>query len=102
MLQATANSIIALEGQSISMDCIPTPNNLVVAWMFNGTRIAGVQDITFMPTNLNHTLIIDGANVSNSGQYMCHLIKNFHMPVRRAITLEVLESKHTLVSFVFM
>ena len=74
------------------MDCIPTPNDLVVAWMFNGTRISWLQDITFTPTNLNHTLLINRASVTNSGQYTCHLIENFHMPINRTITLEVLQS----------
>ena len=74
------------------MNCVPTPNDLVVAWVFNGTRIALLQDITFTPTNLNHTLSISRASVTNSGQYTCHLIGNFHMPISRTITLEVLQS----------
>ena len=92
MLRVTANSIIALEGQSVTIDCIPTPNTLVVAWLFNGAGISASQDITFLPTDLNHMLTINGANVSNSGQYICHLIQNFNMPISRTITLEVLQS----------
>ena len=92
LLQATANNIITLESQSIQMDCIPTPNDLVVAWMFNGARISSLQDIIFTPINLNHTLAINRASVTNSGQYTCHLVRNFYMPISRTITLEVLQS----------
>ena len=94
LLQATASSIIALESQSVIMDCIPTPNDLVVAWMFNGAGISRFQDFTFTPTNLNHTLTINGANVSNSGQYTCHLVQNFNMPISRTTILEVLQSMY--------
>ena len=92
LLQATADRIIALESQSVSISCIPTPNHLVVMWVFNGTKISRLQDITFIPTNLNHTLTINGANISNSGYYTCQLIQTFNMPTSRTITLEVLQS----------
>ena len=92
LLQATADRIIALESQSVSINCIPTPNSLIVMWMFNGTEISRLQDITFTPTNLNHTLTINGANISNSGHYTCQLIQTFNMPISRTITLEVLQS----------
>ena len=74
------------------MDCVPTPNNLVVMWIFNGVGISRLQGIAFTPTNLNHTLTINGANVNNSGQYTCHLIQNFNKLISRTITLEVLQS----------
>ena len=61
-------------------------------WMFNGAEISSLQDITFAPNNLNHTLTLNRADVSNSGQYTCHLIQNFNTAISRTITLEVVQS----------
>ena len=74
------------------MDCVPTPNNLVVMWTFNGAEISRLQAITFTPTNLNHALTIHRADVNNTGQYTCHLIQSFNTAISRTITLEVIQS----------
>ena len=94
LLQATPQSIVTLESQMIRLNCIPSPSNLVVTWMFNGAGIPGQQRITFTPAQRNHTLIISDAETSDSGEYRCELVGNFAMPLSRIITLDVLESMY--------
>ena len=92
MLQSTAQSIRTLESQPIRMDCIPTPYNIAVTWMFNGIPILGQSGISFAPANLDHTLIISSADVHDSGAYRCQVVGTSLVPVSRTILLNVLES----------
>ena len=89
LLQESAQSITTLEGQSVSLECLPTSNNFPVQWMFNGNNLHESGKFTFSPINLNHSLSISDPGIDDSGDYNCYL-DSFPM-LNRTITLEVIE-----------
>ena len=91
LLHSTAEHIIILEGQSVDLECMPTPNHLVVSWSFDRLQ-SGTFDFnnfTFSPANLNHTLTISNPSVNYAGEYVCKIL-NSQVAVNRTITLEIL------------
>ena len=105
LLQENAQSIRVLEGQSVTLRCIPTPDTLTVGWIFNGDNLYESEKFTFSPQNLNHTLSITNPGVEDMGLYTCYL--NSFQTISKNITLEVEEGTvricvHTLYSTVIM
>ena len=63
--------VIQQLGSRIALNCTPSNNTIPVFWLRNGQPIA---DATFLPNlALKHLLIIDSANMSDSGIYSCGL-----------------------------
>ena len=44
----------------------------VLSWTHNGTVVNEDENISFSPKFLKHNLIIDNADVNESGLYTCH------------------------------
>lgn len=89
LLQANAQSVSVLEGQSVTLQCVPTPDTLVVQWRFNGKDLFESDKITFSPSNLNQTLHIRDPGVENMGNYSCYVVN--YQEVIETITLEVVQ-----------
>ena len=94
-MRSDALPVVMLEGQSINLQCIPIPDNLIVQWIFNGTTVLESEAYKFSPPNFNHTLTITDAEVEDSGEYTCYVI-DFQMLVNTTITLNVLPSMEYL------
>jgi len=93
MLEASAQAFIVLEGQSVSLECTPTPNHLALFWTFNGMIITSFYDVTFVPPDLQHTLIVNDPNFEDSGVYSCLVAGNFLIHVNQTISLQVMGGK---------
>jgi len=88
-LLTTVRSITALQGQSISFDCIPMPNNTMIQWSHDGRRILSSGQATLSPPNLHHTLSISNLDVSDSGVYTCY-VDGSKQYINRTINVTVL------------
>ena len=91
LLQPSAEHFIILEKQSVSLECIPTPEYLVVSWSFDRLQSETFEfsDFTYSPTNRNHTLTISNPRLSYGGVYICQIL-NSQVIVNRTITLDII------------
>ncbi|XP_065892012.1 uncharacterized protein [Dysidea avara] len=72
-VRAIARSIVALEGQSVNLRCIPKPITAALRWTFGGgSLISG--GLKFKLGRLNQTLFIKNLTMENSGEYNCHVV----------------------------
>jgi len=92
-LLTTVRSITALQGQSISFDCIPTPNNTMIQWSLNGRRVLNSEQVTLSPQNLHHILSIRDPDVSDSGVYTCY-VEGSKQYINRTISVTVVRGMH--------
>ena len=67
-------SVTLLEGNTVTLSCIPSVIETVLSWTHNGTNVNEDKDTTFSPLNLNHNLILDNTDVDDSGQYTCSAV----------------------------
>ena len=90
-MHPSAEHIIILEKQTVSFECIPTPNYLEVSWNFERlqSEIFELSDFTYSLVNLNHTLTISNPRISYAGVYICQIL-NSQVIVNRTITLEII------------
>ena len=91
LLHSSAEHIIILEQQTVTLDCMPIPNYLRVSWNFERLHIGpeGRNAFAFLPANLNHTLTISNPSISYGGEYICQTSVS-QVTVNRTITLEIL------------
>ena len=88
-LLTTVQSITALEGQSISFDCILTPNNTTIRWLHDGEAVLSSERVTLSPLNLHYTLSISDLGIIDSGQYTCYF-KRSELYKNKSINVTVL------------
>ena len=81
-------SVTLLEGNKLNLSCTPSINKIVLSWTHNGTNVNEDENITLLPVNLNHNLILDNTDVDDSGQYTCHAILDDEV-VEQSITVTV-------------
>ena len=72
ILTRSFTSVTLLEGNTVTLSCIPSVIETVLSWTHNGAVVHEDEDTTFSPQNLNHNLILDNTDVDDSGQYICH------------------------------
>ena len=89
-LQETAQSVNVLVGQSVTLSCVPTLDDLMVNWTIRGEVISSSDRVSLSPENLQHMLTIRNAAISDSGEYTCYLV-DFPLLVNRTIRLNVLQ-----------
>ena len=89
-LQENAQSINVLVGQSVTLSCVPTPNDFMVNWTIQGDVIDNSEQVSLSPENLQHVLTIRNAAVSDSGEYTCYIV-DFPLLINRTIRLNVLQ-----------
>ena len=65
------SSVTLLEGNTVTLSCIPSVIETVLSWTHNGAVVNEDEDTTFSPMNLNHNLILDNTDIDDSGQYIC-------------------------------
>ena len=72
-VRAIARSIVALEGQSVNLRCIPKPITAALRWTFGGGSLLS-GGLKFKLGRLNQTLFIKNLTMENSGEYNCHVV----------------------------
>ena len=89
-LLQSAEHIIILEKQTVNLECMPTPDHLIVSWNFDRlqSELFELTDFTYSPANLNHTLTINNSRIGYAGEYVCQIM-NSQIAVNRTITLEI-------------
>lgn len=90
-IQLSAQQIITLEEDTVSLHCIPTPEYLEIHWTFNGAAIFSNEVIMFTPPTVNHTLTINNASVLNGGVYSCQLVRSIFQLSAYELSLRVLQ-----------
>ena len=71
-VRAIARSIVALEGQSVNLRCIPKPITTALRWTFGGESLSG--GLKFKLGRLDQTLTINNLTMEDSGEYDCHVV----------------------------
>ena len=87
ILRRSFASVTQLEGRTVTLSCIPSVSETVLSWSHNGTNVDEDEN-TFSPVNLNHNLILDNTDVSDSGQYTCRAILDDEV-VEQSITVTI-------------
>ena len=72
-MRAIARSIVALEGQSINLRCIPNPFITSLRWTFGGKSLPSTG-LMYKLGRLSQTLTINHLTMENSGNYTCHVV----------------------------
>ena len=91
-LQENAQSINVLVGQSVTLNCVPTPDDLMVNWIIQGDVIGSSDQVSLSPENLQHVLTIRNVAISDSGEYTCYIV-DFPL-INRTIRLNVLQGTY--------
>ena len=67
-------NVTPLEGQPITLKCSTSEDQVVVKWLFNGTKIElDDERYKFSPPGLNNNLTIINPSTSESGNYSCEI-----------------------------
>jgi len=88
---AVAQTVIALEGQSVKLRCFTNPIDTILTWTFNGIDLPAGE--SYVLTGLNHTLTISTARLQDSGKYGCHIPGTI---INDTITLKVKSGMHSI------
>ena len=94
-LTVSSRQITILQGDSISMSCIPSNLEIAIQWMFNGMEIADSSNYQLTPNVLNHYLTIPVLDVSDNGTYTCAV--DIRDRVEETITLIIVPSEYLFV-----
>ena len=89
LLQETAQSVTILQGQSVTLSCIPTPDELRVIWTMNGVIINNTDHTSLSPEHLHHTLTIKNPLLKDGGEYICYIADFTLLSINKTITLNV-------------
>ena len=81
-------SVALLEGESVTISCLPSIMEVGFTWSHNGEDII-TRDIMFSPPFLNHSLTIKNTLRSHSGVYTCHA-KAGELSADQNITITIL------------
>ena len=92
-LQETAESVNILVGQSVTLSCVPGPEDLMVNWTIHGHVIDNSDRVSLSPENLQHVLTIRNATIGDSGKYSCYIV-DFPLLINSTITLNVLQGTY--------
>ena len=74
ILTRSFSSVTLLEGNTVTLSCIPSVIETVLSWTHNGAVVNEDEDTTFSPMNLDHNLILDNTDVDDSGLYTCRAV----------------------------
>ena len=68
-VNTTYSGITILQGENITLSCIPSPSDIALQWSYNSSDISSSAHYRFSP--FYHNLTIIQANVIDSGNYVC-------------------------------
>ena len=95
ILTRSFTSVTLLEGNTVTLSCIPSVTETVLSWSHNGTNVNEDENTSFSPVNLNHNLILDNTDVGDSGQYTCRAILDNEV-VEQDITVTVVAGTYVI------
>lgn len=72
-MRAIARSIVALEGQSVILRCIPNPFTTSLRWTFDGKNLSN-RGLNYTLGLLSQTLTINHLAMEDSGNYTCQVV----------------------------
>ena len=83
----------------MTLSCIPSVFEIFLSWTHNGADLNEDENTTFLPMNLNHELILDDADVDDSGQYICRAMLDDDV-IEGRITVTVVPGNKLLVYYI--
>ena len=92
MVKAPYSAIVILQGDEITLSCMPSQSDIVLQWSYNGSDISSSSYYRFNPPMLNHDLTIPHAGDTDSGFYTC-TFKSRNKVLEDTISLTVVPSK---------
>ena len=98
MVETAYAAITILQGDEVTISCVPSEADVVLQWSFNGTDITGSTNYQFTPPFLKHNLTISHANDADIGTYIC-AFRSKREEVEQSISLTVVPSEylHTIM-----
>ena len=92
MVETPYAAITILQGDEITISCVPSEADVALQWSFNGTDITSSLYYQFTPHFLNHNLTISRANDTASGTYVC-AFRSKREAVEQSVSLTVVPSE---------
>ena len=92
-IQTPYLAITILQGDNVTMSCIPSVSDVALEWSYNGSDISSSPRFQFTPTFLSHDLTIIHADNSDSGTYLCAFKIRNEVIDQKSIMLTVAPSK---------
>ena len=89
-VETTYSGITILQGDDVTLSCIPSKPNIALLWSYNGRNINNSPRYQFNPPSLNHNLTIFNASGTDSGSYVCAIVL---LNIQETIVLAVVASK---------
>ena len=92
-IQTPYSAITILEGDYVTMSCIPSVLEVALEWSYDGSDISSSPKFQFTPTFLNHDLTIIRADDSDGGTYVCAFKLRNEVIAEESIMLTVVPSE---------
>ena len=92
MVETAYAAITILQGDEVTISCVPSEADVVLQWSFNDTDITSSSNYQFTPPSLNHNLTISHANDADSGTYICAFRSK--REVKQSVSLTVVPSEY--------
>ena len=90
------SSVTLLEGNTVTLSCIPSVIETVLSWTHNGEVINEDEDTIFLPMNLNHNLTLHSTVEDDSGLYSCRAQLD-NEKVEQSITVTVVPGSYICI-----
>ena len=97
ILTRSYTSVTLLEGNTVTLSCIPSVMETVLSWTHNGAVVNEDEDTTLSPMNLNHNLILHNTDVDDNGQYICRVVLDNEI-VEESISVTVVPGIYVYVT----
>ena len=101
-IQTPYSAITILQGDDVTMSCIPSVSDVALEWSYNGSDISSSPRFQFIPTFLSHDLTIIHADDSDSGTYLCAFKLRNEVVDQKSIMLIVVPSKYNQVFIMYV
>ena len=92
MVETAYAAITILQGDEVTISCVPSEADVALHWSFNGTDITSSSNYQFTPPFLNHNLTISHPNDTDSGTYICAFKSK--REVEQSVSLTVVPSEY--------
>ena len=100
MVETPYAAITILQGDEVTISCVPSEADVALQWSHNGNDITSSSYHQFAPPFLNHNLTISHANDADSGTYVC-AFRSKREEVEQSVSLTVVPSEylHTIMAW---
>ena len=97
-IETPYSAITILQGDDVTMSCIPSVLEVALEWLYNGRDISSSSQFQFTPPFLSHDLTIIYADDIDSGEYVCAFKLRDEVIAQASIALTVVPSEYMIIT----